>query len=152
MIQRIQSLYLLLAFVLCVVCLSMSIGRFSTQEGEAVANMYNLWLILEGGGYSLYPWALFAILLITSTLSFLSIFLFSRRALQMRVVTFCIILLVGWYVAYAAFAYLLSTDYAAVFRPNWSAALPAVGIILHYLAFRGIMRDEMLVRSLDRLR
>ena len=38
------------------------------------------------------------------------------------------------------------------FRPQVWASIPAINAILLYLAFRGILRDEMLVRSLDRLR
>jgi hypothetical protein len=38
------------------------------------------------------------------------------------------------------------------FRPKVWAAVPAINSILLYLAFRGILHDEMLVRSLDRLR
>lgn len=152
MIQRIQSLYLLLSTVLCVGCMSSSIGLFFTKEGEAVADMYNLMMSYEDGRFSLYPWALFAILLVVGTLSFLGIFLFTRRALQMRLCTFCIVLLVGWYVAYGALAYMYCKDMDVLFRTQLPVVLPAVAIILLYMAFRGIMKDEMLVRSLDRLR
>lgn len=143
----------MLACVITVGCMSSGIGHFYNQEGEAVADMYNLWLTYcADGRFSLYPWALFAMLLIVATLSFLGIFLFTRRALQMRVCTLCIILLAGWYVTYASFAYLLCNKLDASFRINWTAVLPACSIIMLYLAFRGIMKDEMLVRSLDRLR
>lgn len=159
MIQRIQTLYLLLACILLVVCMCLPIGFFLTDEGERIANLYNLWLrynpqfIVEGmKGISFRPWALFAILLIASTLGLTNIFLYRRRALQMRICTFLIILLVGWYVVYGAFLYLVGSGLEAHFRPGWTAALPFCGGVLLYLAFRGIMKDEMLVRSLDRLR
>lgn len=153
MIQRIQSLYLLLATILNVYCLSNGIGHFYNDDGESIAEMYNLWLTNAADGmHNFYPFALFVVLLIASTLSLLSILLFTRRALQMRVTSFCIILLAGWYACYAAFVYLLCGNMEANFRPHWTAVLPAVSMILLYLAFRGIMKDEMLVRSLDRLR
>ena len=159
MIQRIQTLYLLLATILIVVCMSSCIGYYISEDGET-GRLFNLgcWCAKDEGCYLLSSrggsWALFFILLIESTLSFLNIFLFKYRALQMRVCTFCMILLVGWYATYAFFAwYFLDAFYTEVsFRVAVWASLPCVSIILLYLAFRAILKDEKLVRSLDRLR
>ena len=152
MIQRIQTVYLMLAFALCVVCMCVSVGYFYTEEGERVGDLYNLWVHLADGHRSLKPWALFVLLLIPSTLTFFSIFMFRRRAAQMRMCVFNMILLVGWYICYGVFAYILGGVFEAHFRPSIMAAIPFASIIFLYLAFRGIMKDEMLVRSLDRLR
>ena len=128
MIQRIQTVYLLICLVLTVVCIYF---EFSSAS---------------------HPWALTAIMGITGVFELMGIFLFRRRALQMRLCTFCIILLVGWYAALVAFAYILGDGLVGEFRPQVWAAIPAINAILLYLAFRGILHDEMLVRSLDRLR
>ena len=152
MIQRIQTVYLMLAFALCIFCMCVSIGHFYTTDGEHVGDLYNLWVHLADGHRSLKPWALFVLLLIPSTLIFLSIFMFRRRAIQMRMCVFNMILLVGWYICYGVFAYILGGVFKSVFRPSPLAAIPFACIILLYLAFRGILKDELLVRSLDRLR
>ncbi len=153
MIQRIQTLYLLAACILCVATMSTGIGHFHTPQGEPVADMYNLWLTLSDGSHSLRPWSLFVLLLIVSTLSFLDILLFRRRALQMRVASFCMILVVGWYVVYGIFAWQTCESFQAEFRPTLAAALPFVALVALWLAFRGILHDERLVRSsYDRLR
>lgn len=128
MIQRIQTLYLLVCFVLTAVCMYF---EFTTDN---------------------HPWALTAIMGLTGVLEFMAIFLYRRRALQMRVCTFCIILLVGWYMAMVAFAYIQGEGLVGEYRPQVWAAIPAINAILLYLAFRGILHDEILVRSLDRLR
>ncbi len=128
MIQRIQTLYLLICLVLTVVCVVFEVKAEN------------------------HPWALTAIMAVTGVLGFMGIFLFRRRALQMRVCTFCIILLLGWYATYVAFAYMVGEGLVGEFRPQLWASIPAINAILLYLAFRGILRDEMLVRSLDRLR
>ena len=128
MIQRIQTLYLLICFVLSAVCMYFEIAAEN------------------------HPWALTAIMGITCVLEFMAIFLFRRRALQMRVCTFCIILLVGWYLAMVAFAYIQGDGLVGEYRPQVWAAIPAINAILLYLAFRAILHDDMLVRSLDRLR
>jgi hypothetical protein len=160
MIQRIQSLYLLIATVLTVVCMSSCIGYFFSEDGELVGKLYNLGCryLTDNGRYVLSAqggsWALFVILLIESTLSFLNIFVFKYRALQMRVCSFCMILLAGWYPVYAFFVWYLPDTFQTVasFRVTAWASLPLVSLILLYLAFRGILKDERLVRSLDRLR
>ena len=128
MIQRIQTLYLLICLVLTVVCVVFEVKAEN------------------------HPWALTAIMAVTGVLEFMGIFLFRRRALQMRVCTFCIILLLGWYATYVAFAYMVGEGLVGEFRPQLWASIQAINAILLYLAFRGILRDEMLVRSLDRLR
>ena len=157
MIQRIQSLYLLLATVLTVVCMGSAIGYYFSEDGERVGQLFNLVCRsygVEDSSHHGSTWALFVILLIESTLSFFNIFLFKHRVLQMRICTFCMILLVGWYAVYGFYAWYFIDSFQAevTFRVALKASLPCVSLILLYLANRGIMKDEKLVRSLDRLR
>jgi len=154
---RIQSLYLFLATILVVVCMASCIGYYISDDIDRAGQLFNLgcWSYEDGHPMSNgSAWALFVLLLIESTLSFLNIFLFNYRALQMRVCSFCMILLVGWYATYGFFAwYFLDAFQTEVFfRVTVWAAMPCVSLILLYLAFRGILKDEKLVRSLDRLR
>ncbi len=128
MIQRIQTVYLSVCCVLCAAC---------------------IWLEVAD---DCHPWALTAIMSISAFLVFVDIFLFRHRALQMRVCTFCIILMIGWYLVFAALAFVLGDGLVGVYRPRAWAAIPMVNAILLYLAFRAILRDELLVKSLDRLR
>ena len=128
MIQRIQTIYLLICFVLTIVCMCFEIGAES------------------------HPWALTTIMGITGLLELFAIFLYRHRALQMRICTFSIILLLAWYGVLVAFAYLQGDGLVGVYRPQVWASIPLINAILLYLAFRGILRDEMLVKSLDRLR
>lgn len=152
MLQRIQTIYLLLAFALCIVCLCMPVAHFLVAERMEQVDMYNLWLVSEGSHLFSFCPVMMAILVIASGVIFMDIWLYKRRALQMRLATFSMILLVTWYVAYGVIGYVLCSAMPATWRPHWTAALPAVAFILLYLAFRGILKDEMLVRSLDRLR
>ena len=163
MLQRIQTLYLLAAFALCLGCLCMPIAHFLVGDNQsctmnsffdsyAQVDMYNLWLVSEGKHVFYFCPVLMGILFIAAALVFLDIWLYKRRALQMRVATFCMILLIFWYIAYGIICFYLLNPTLSLFRPHWAAALPAAALILLYLAFRGILKDEMLVRSLDRLR
>ena len=159
MIQRIQSVYLLAACLVCILCMTQPLGFYISNQGGQMAVMNNLFLrytpqIAIGGldGTCFNPAPMFVVLLIVSSLSLLDILLFRRRALQMRICNFCIILLVLWYGLYAYFIYSLGNGLEASFRPHWTAALPFCSLVLLYLAFRGILKDEMLVKSLERLR
>ena len=153
MIQRIQTIYLLAAFCLCIGCLCMPIAHFMPVQADGPVDMYNLWLVSEEGGHLFYfcP-VLMGILVLVATAVFLDVWLYRRRTLQMRVATLAMILLVCWCIAYGILCHMLTAELEASWRPHWTAALPPVSLILTYLAFRGILRDEMLVRSLDRLR
>ncbi|MCR5820546.1 MAG: DUF4293 domain-containing protein [Bacteroidaceae bacterium] len=172
--QRIQTLWLVLAALLCIVCLSLPIGRFIDARGEETATLYNLWvhvptarpaigmpmaeaaepvLQTEAAGSHLFtPWALFALLLIVATSLIADIFLFQHRLVQSRLAMLCCILLIAWYGVYTFFAMMLAERFMADFQLTPWAALPAMACIFSYLAFRSILKDEMLVRSLDRLR
>lgn len=150
MIQRIQSVYLFLITVLAVVTLCLPIGRF-LQDGVLTAELYNLYLTPADGESVYAPWALFALLLLVAVSSFGCIFLFKKRMLQVRIIIFNALLLVGYYIAYGVFAFLLGKTWGT-FALGWAAGMPAIALILDYLAFRAVMKDEMIVRSLDRLR
>lgn len=167
MIQRIQTLYLFVVFALCLVCLCLPVAHFVALGSNAQAggcagvwngceqiDMYNLWLVSEGRRMFYFCPVLMAILVITAALTFMDIWLYRHRILQMRIIIFCMILLVAWYIAYGVIVYLMVSTVTAFesVRPHLTAALPAVSFILLYLAHRGIMKDEKLVRSLDRLR
>ena len=67
------------------------------------------------------------------------------------IMVFCMILLVGYY-AYLGFLVYMAHADGCSYTPSVTAAFPFICIVLDYLAFRGILKDELIVRSLDRLR
>lgn len=153
MLQRIQTLYLLAAMMLCIGCLCTPVAHFTQMESGVTVDMYNLWLVSsEGQHYASYCPVLMGILVLAAAALFFDIWLFTRRALQMRLATLSMILIVGWYIAYGLLSYYQASAMNVSWRPGWTAALPAAALILAYLAFRAILKDELLVRSLDRLR
>ena len=103
-------------------------------------------LTLRNFFLSLLPFIILFVLMVAG-----AIFLFKKRMLQVRMIIFNALLLIGYYIAYGVFAFILAKEWGT-FALGWSACLPAVALILDYLAFRAVMKDEMIVRSLDRLR
>jgi hypothetical protein len=152
MIQRIQSLYLLAAIILMAVGLFSPIGRFVAADGSVAGVFYNLCVKQAGGAEDFSPWALGVLLLATIVLSAVCIFSYKKRMLQTRFCIFSMLLLVGYAIAYGVFAYIIKGNMHATFAPDWRAAFPVVSIVLEYLAWRNILKDEMIVRSLDRIR
>ena len=97
-------------------------------------------------------WGMFGILLLSTIIALCSVFLFKNRMLQIRMSIFNTILLVGYYLTFLAFIYVLKDDLDASYRLAWSLCLPLVAIIFNILAIRAIGRDEVMVRTADRLR
>ena len=152
MIQRKQTLYLMAAIILTVMCLSMQIGSFQIA-GLEVARVYNLWYTALGK-HHFDTWPLMAILLPTAALGSYTIFLYHNRKTQALFCLLNALLIVGWYVCYFVVGQMVGDkSWGTVdFRPSWPAVLPAIALILYLMARRAIKADEKLVRSMDRIR
>ena len=150
MIQRKQTLFLLLAVILGIVTLSLSVAT-TTAEGLTVAHVYNLLWIDQAKAAHFGVWPLFAILLVATSLSLYTIFLFKRRMLQATLCTVSMVLFVAWYIALLVVSKTLAPD-AANFHLSIPSALPAVSAVLCFMARKGIIADEKLVKAADRIR
>lgn len=148
MIQRIQSVYMLVAAILGVICLCLPVGHLIMADGPGT--LTNLKLTLATGETSNGPWALFAILLFSTSLNFITIFAYRNRTWQMRTLVVAILFMIGYYAFFAFYVWVTANGLG--FRPTLMASFPLVMIVLDYMAFRRVLKDEMLVRSLDRLR
>lgn len=162
MIQRLQTLYLLIVIILSIVSLCSTIGLYNAG-GEPVAEFSNFtfnpiaepFTQMQAAG----PWALGVILIAVIAIAAFTIVIFHKRVLQMRLTIFNMILLVGYILTYAFFTWVYQqklSEIQAPFQPEFqlklNAVYPLVSVILCFLAFRGIRRDEKLVRSLERIR
>ena len=149
MIQRIQSVYLLVVTILMVICMCSPIGSIITNANE-ISELGNLCITFPDGTKDYSPWALFVILLVVAALSFVTIFLFKKRMLQIRLTIFSSVVLIGYYMALVAYLFMLAED--TPFSASWTICLPFAALILNWLAIRGIGADEALVKAYDRLR
>ena len=148
MIQRIQSVYLLLVTGLLVASMCLPVGALIDVNGmECVFKPLGLMI---GDTYQ-STWGLFGILLLAAIVAFATIFLFKNRILQIRMAIFNSLLLIGYYLAFLAFFFVLKNEETA-FRFHWALSFPLIAIILNYLAIRAIGRDEAMIHAADRLR
>jgi hypothetical protein len=93
-----------------------------------------------------------ALIIILPVLSFISILLFKSRRIQkvltLILITFslCLIILVTYY------SYILMKNYGTELEPGIKMVLPLIILIAAILSYRGISKDDRLVKSYDRLR
>ena len=112
MIQRKQTVFLLLAAILAVVCLVLRWQWIDVVQGLLAA------------------------------LSVYTIFIYKKRIKQARLCLLGIALIFVWYILLAVYqGDLMTID-----------ALPMVNAMLIFMARRGILADEKLVRAADRIR
>ncbi len=97
------------------------------------------------------------LLALAAALPLVTIFLYRRRLLQIRLCVVEMVLLAGAVVMEGVY-YFLS---GRLFSPAWRStrrgfrpaiALPLVALLFAFLAARAIFHDELLVRSADRIR
>lgn len=151
MIQRIQSVYLLLTTVLLLTAAFMPVGEM-IEADQVTAHVFKPLGISLAEGEFQSTWGLFGILLLSAVISGCTIFLFRNRMLQIRMTIFSSLMLIGYYIALVVFIYMLKSDLQATFQLGWALCLPLICLVLNYLAFRGIYRDEIMVKAADRLR
>lgn len=154
MIQRIQTLYLLVVTAFMAITLFAPIATFTAASGD----VYTLSAFELSNGVDGQSTLWMGILLVLATvLPLVTIFLFKNRQLQLRLCGAEVVLLIGA-VAFVAIYYWLSSSNALesveiVHRSfGWAAIMPLLALVLAFMAARGIFKDEILVRSLDRIR
>jgi peptidoglycan/LPS O-acetylase OafA/YrhL len=141
MIQRIQSLWLLLAGIAGLITYKMPLWSGKLQDGS-IKNFV--------GSENL---ALFAAIVATCVLGFVTIFLFRNRKLQKNLSTLGVFLSLG----IVALEFFIVDDYKKslnFMESSWKigAIMPILMVILFFLAYQGIRNDEKLIKSVDRLR
>lgn len=151
--QRKQTLFLVAAIVLTVVCLCMQIGSYNAA-GLDVAKVYNLWFTDPLGHRHFDVWPLFAILLPTAALGAYTIFIFHNRKVQALFCALNVLLIIGWYICFFVVAQTVDNKSwgAMDFVPKWPAVMPAIALIFYLMARHAILADEKLVKSMDRIR
>lgn len=148
MLQRIQSVYLLIAFGLLVFSLIFPLASFS--EG---VEMFGYGFIKEG--VNLYiPYGVFVIGGLCAFLSFIEIFLYKKRKTQMKIGIANTFLIVFYYITIASYAILVGVDKLGFHYHSIgiAAIIPFIALFFNVLAYLRIKADEKLVRSMDRIR
>ncbi|MCJ7449553.1 MAG: DUF4293 domain-containing protein [Bacteroidales bacterium] len=155
MIQRIQSVYLLLTTLLSGLFLKGSFLNFKNNAGDVInINFRGICQTTGENGFDLIEKLipLSALFILIPVLSIIAIFLFKTRKLQLKA-TFTLIILVIVLIALALYyGVAVIQRYHAELVPGIKMFIPMLILIFAILAYRGIKKDEDLVKSYDRLR
>lgn len=149
MIQRIQTVYLLLVSILLGITLFAPLAWFGIGNEIYMLRAFS---VESPAGQTVQSPAFWTGILLacSAVLPVLTIFLYKRRMLQIRLCAVEFVLLVGC-VAMLACSYFGHGEVDAQgMKP--AIFLPVVAMLLVFLAGRAIFRDEILVKSLDRIR
>jgi hypothetical protein len=150
MLQRIQTIFLLLACSAMLIACATSLGSFTYNGDRMLVEAVGVYL---NGELHHFTWGLVGLGVISAIFSFVSIFFFRKRKLQIRLSMFNIGFMVAFYLYFGYLLYKLNTTGNLQFvRIGPGIVMPAVAILFTVLAIRKISADEALVRSLDRLR
>lgn len=111
------------------------------------------WQIADATGvHASSAWIAGVLAIISIVLSVATIGLYRNRKLQKRLTTFNILVLIGLLIYLGITAWQWHTTGQVELGIKFALSLPLVSIILLYLALRGIIHDDILVRMADRLR
>ncbi len=135
MIQRIQTIWLLLAAIFGFTSLKTSfyIGSISTEPASHLTAMSNIWLMI--------------LTIVSATITFVSIFMYKNRPQQLKLVLATITLSVIVFVLY-----FIETQKYTVGGYALTSVIVIAIPVLQILAAMSIYKDEKLVKSVDRLR
>ncbi len=164
MIQRIQTLYLLLVVILGTLLCIFSPVEFLLPDATDYVSLH-----------ALDKWPLAVMSIAIPLLALVTIGLYKRRLLQVRLNIMNVVLCLGYYALLALYVAYIVKGYEPLgvhhlplegveFSPSkgelegiswyltmWSA-IPLVNVVLTMMATRRILKDEALVRAADRLR
>jgi hypothetical protein len=154
MIQRIQTVYLVLAAFLLILLFSNPIAQIILSDQTYLTLMHNRIYSPVDEAFNSFPtWPLSVFLAVIVIIELISVFLYKKRILQKRFCRFNLLMMFGlialiWY--YTRFTLGTWQGTKTVFL--WPVVCPMISIVLNFLAMKAIQKDEDLVRSYDRIR
>lgn len=154
MIQRIQTIYLVVATIFMALSLILPVAVFQVSGVEYDLGAFSL----HNDAVTIYYPVVWmgAVLAAATALPLVTIFLFKKRTLQIRLCAVEAVLLVGSLAFMAIFFFCSDSIFDGLDVQNeyfgMGAIMPILSLILVVLAARAIFKDEVLVRSLDRIR
>ncbi|HOE05928.1 MAG TPA: DUF4293 domain-containing protein [Bacteroidales bacterium] len=154
MIQRIQSVYLLVSAILMAVIVFIPFGSLILKSG-AVVDFGALGVTVQTDATTVVKvsaWPVLVMVSLSGLVSLLTIFLFKKRMLQIRLCAFNLIVSLGCIALMFIYLHQAGKYFDAKVYYSVMMAFPAVCAILQWLAMRAIGKDEALIRSIDRIR
>jgi hypothetical protein len=155
MIQRIQTVYLFLTTLLSLLFLQGSFLKFSGRSGSVMEVTLRGIYKINGGQVNelidkVIPLTL--VIIVIPVLCLTAIFLFKNRRIQMLLAIILVVLVAAFIAGLFCYSWLIINRYDCVLVPGYKMLIPVFMLILCILAYKGIRKDEDLIKSYDRLR
>ncbi|HEY5511047.1 MAG TPA: DUF4293 domain-containing protein [Prolixibacteraceae bacterium] len=154
MIQRIQTLYLLAADLLVSALFLLPFAELSGKEGKLfLFHLTGLITWTTGkGDIVLDTWPLLVITCLIAALLIVVIFQYKNRQLQIKLSYLAVFLLVGLTGLIYFYVWKGSALTGGTYSFKVCFTFPLIAAVFVWLATRGIIKDENLVKSIDRIR
>ena len=151
MLQRKQTLFLLAVVILTIAGTVFSLGGVKPSGMGTSDRVYSMCILKANGAVSFITLPLFVLNVLTFIFASVTIFLYRNRPLQARLCVVGMFLQAAWY-GYLAYCWTSAFALSGTFHPSFIVCLPLIAIIFLVMARQGIIKDEKLVRSMDRIR
>ncbi len=153
MIQRIQSLYLILVVVNMIVALFVPLAQFNTIDSLYQFTAQGVSSVGDVAAETIPTWGVFALDAVIAAVALVTIFLYKNRPIQAKLCIINAFFLVTFFIVIFLSIYSIREDLGATGHALLgNLAFPLSALVFDILAYRAINRDEQLVRSLDRIR
>ncbi len=149
MIQRIQTVWLLLATILAVLIFFFPIAELSNENKLMIYSFESINLFgMVGFIKTAYIFA--GLTALIAFFSFTAIFLYKRRDLQMRLCTIISLLDIFLVILIVVFSVNQAKNIGLTI--GLSAIIPLIIFILVLMARRAVRKDDLLIKAADRIR
>ena len=153
MIQRRQTIYMLLTVILSALLFFMPLASFNANDNIMRFTIFGIQNPIEGVSLSTtYTWPLVVLTILMTLVPLVAIFLYKKRELQVHLcrlsMLFNIVFVGLVFIYYESDIDIYTLDVAHFI----GMAFPLVNLVLEILAIRGIKKDIALLKSIDRLR
>lgn len=153
MIQRIQSIYLLLAAASMLAIYNIKLATFSQEDGVWNYFITGIESISDTSVINIATMPVLALTILSAVLFLIAIFLYTNRKLQIKIALFGgMISLLFYPIALIYFWYGRGAVEATSTTIGAAVAFPIVAFILSLMAVKSIKKDEALIKSMDRIR
>lgn len=149
MIQRIQSLFLLLVSILMAATAFCPLIELVNEDSSLSVTFHSF-----GIGVDFPTWGVLALAIVGALLAFINIFLYKKRKLQINIGYVTALSIIVYYVTSMLYinSFLGKIESSYSINVQVGIILPVIALILDLLAISRIKKDEKLVKSLDRIR
>jgi len=137
MIQRIQTVYLLLIVILSGFVVFSPLADLLNNADKVIESRI---------------WTLTSVSMVVPILALFTIFSFKNRVKQIRLTVINMLFMLCFYIFLVLFLWPACVRLHADWHLRIVSVFPLVNLILSYLAIGAIGKDEKLIKSLDRLR